>query len=119
MDMRNHKLLINISGDLEHAVKFRFRKIRSIDDIANVVQDFRKKTSIGISSPDRSHDSRGKRKILMEKDIKPTNDVKAPRSINTYHNFGSPGTMKIIVPKEKENKFNRGRVSRGAHRVQI
>ena len=105
IEMRNHKILTKLPGDLEHAVKCRCSKISSIDDIANVIQDVRKKTSIGSSSPYRSHDSREKPKILMEKDLKPTNGEEAPRRRNTCHNCGSPDHYANNCPKGKKKIF--------------
>ncbi|MBW0516069.1 hypothetical protein O181_055784 [Austropuccinia psidii MF-1] len=39
IQMRNHKLLTQMEGELEHAVKCRFNYNFSLDDIANTLQD--------------------------------------------------------------------------------
>ncbi|MBW0554046.1 hypothetical protein O181_093761 [Austropuccinia psidii MF-1] len=49
--MRNHKLLTQIPGELEHAVKFRCNHNCTLDDIENTLQDVRKRTNIGKYTP--------------------------------------------------------------------
>ncbi|MBW0576779.1 hypothetical protein O181_116494 [Austropuccinia psidii MF-1] len=46
-EMRNHKLLTKIPRDLEHAVKFRFSKEYTLDEISTMLQEVRIRTSIG------------------------------------------------------------------------
>ncbi|MBW0516876.1 hypothetical protein O181_056591 [Austropuccinia psidii MF-1] len=104
--MRNHKLLKKRPGDLGQKMKFRCREISSSDDIANVIQDFRKKTTIGSSSPYRSHDSIGKQKLLMEKDIKPINCSEEPKRISICYNCGSPYHYANDCPKGKKIIFS-------------
>ncbi|MBW0496448.1 hypothetical protein O181_036163 [Austropuccinia psidii MF-1] len=43
IDMRNHKILKQIPGELDHAVKCRCNQNCSLDDIANKLQDAKKK----------------------------------------------------------------------------
>ncbi|MBW0464545.1 hypothetical protein O181_004260 [Austropuccinia psidii MF-1] len=106
IEMRNHKLLRKLTGDLENSVKCRCRKIRSIDEIEKVIQDVREKTSIGSSSPYKSHDSKGKPKLLREKDIKATNGKEAPRKTNKFHNCGSPDRYENNGLKGKKKIFS-------------
>ncbi|MBW0490694.1 hypothetical protein O181_030409 [Austropuccinia psidii MF-1] len=47
IQMGNHKLLTQMPGELEHAVKFRCSHNCTLDDIANSSQDVRKGTNIG------------------------------------------------------------------------
>ncbi|MBW0561635.1 hypothetical protein O181_101350 [Austropuccinia psidii MF-1] len=47
IQMRNHKLLIQIPGELEHAVQCRWKQNFTLDDIATTIQDVRKRTNIG------------------------------------------------------------------------
>ncbi|MBW0516389.1 hypothetical protein O181_056104 [Austropuccinia psidii MF-1] len=49
--MRNHKILTQMPGELEHAVRFRCNQNCTLDDIANTLQDVRKRTTIGNSTP--------------------------------------------------------------------
>ncbi|MBW0517696.1 hypothetical protein O181_057411 [Austropuccinia psidii MF-1] len=47
LQMRNHKLLTQVPGELEHAVKSRCNKECTLDYISNSLQEVRSKTSIG------------------------------------------------------------------------
>ncbi|MBW0516661.1 hypothetical protein O181_056376 [Austropuccinia psidii MF-1] len=47
IQMRNHKLLKQIPGELEHAVKCRCNHNFTLADIGNTLQDVRKRTNIG------------------------------------------------------------------------
>ncbi|MBW0479933.1 hypothetical protein O181_019648 [Austropuccinia psidii MF-1] len=47
IQMRNHKLLKKTPGDPEHAVKGRCNHNCTLDEIANTLQDIRKRTNIG------------------------------------------------------------------------
>ncbi|MBW0569082.1 hypothetical protein O181_108797 [Austropuccinia psidii MF-1] len=47
IQIRNHKLLIQMPEELEHAMKCRFNHNSTLDDIENTLQDLRKKTNIG------------------------------------------------------------------------
>ncbi|MBW0511491.1 hypothetical protein O181_051206 [Austropuccinia psidii MF-1] len=51
IQMRNHKLLRQIPGESEHAVKCRCNPNCTLDDIGNTLQDVRKRTNIGKYSP--------------------------------------------------------------------
>ncbi|MBW0560155.1 hypothetical protein O181_099870 [Austropuccinia psidii MF-1] len=52
--MRNYKLLKQIPGELDHAVKCRCNQNFTLDDIANILQDVRKRTNIGKYTPYKS-----------------------------------------------------------------
>ncbi|MBW0544845.1 hypothetical protein O181_084560 [Austropuccinia psidii MF-1] len=54
IQMRNHKLLTQPPVELEHAVKCRCNYNFTLDDIANTLQDIRKRTNIGKFTPYRS-----------------------------------------------------------------
>ncbi|MBW0584177.1 hypothetical protein O181_123892, partial [Austropuccinia psidii MF-1] len=56
IQMRNHKLLKQLPGEPEHAVKCRCNQICTQDDISNTLQDIRKRTNIGKSTPYKSND---------------------------------------------------------------
>ncbi|MBW0507727.1 hypothetical protein O181_047442 [Austropuccinia psidii MF-1] len=47
IQVRNHKLLTQMPGELEHAVKCRCNHNFTLDDIANNIQDLTKRTNIG------------------------------------------------------------------------
>ncbi|MBW0554023.1 hypothetical protein O181_093738, partial [Austropuccinia psidii MF-1] len=55
IQMRNHKLLTQLPGELEHAVKCRCNQNCTLDDIANTLQDIRKRTNIGKFTPYKSN----------------------------------------------------------------
>ncbi|MBW0493136.1 hypothetical protein O181_032851 [Austropuccinia psidii MF-1] len=55
IEMRNHKLLTQMPGDQEHAVKSRCNQNCTLDEIANTFQDLRKRTNIGKYIPYKSH----------------------------------------------------------------
>ncbi|MBW0500392.1 hypothetical protein O181_040107 [Austropuccinia psidii MF-1] len=47
IQMRNHKLLTQMPGELEHGVNCRCNQSCTLDDIANTLKDLRKRTNIG------------------------------------------------------------------------
>ncbi|MBW0497652.1 hypothetical protein O181_037367 [Austropuccinia psidii MF-1] len=52
--MRNHKLLTQMTGEQEHAVKFICNQNCTLDEIANTLQDVRKRTNIRKYTPYKS-----------------------------------------------------------------
>ncbi|MBW0502014.1 hypothetical protein O181_041729 [Austropuccinia psidii MF-1] len=60
IQMRNKKLLTQISGELEHSVKCRCKQNCILDDIANTLEDLRKRTNIVKYSPYKSSGSKEK-----------------------------------------------------------
>ncbi|MBW0469700.1 hypothetical protein O181_009415 [Austropuccinia psidii MF-1] len=54
IQMRNHKLLTQMPGELKHALKLRFNQNCTLDNIANTLQDVRKRTDIGKKTPYKS-----------------------------------------------------------------
>ncbi|MBW0587098.1 hypothetical protein O181_126813 [Austropuccinia psidii MF-1] len=49
IQMRNHKLLTQLPGELEHSVKCTCNQNCTLDDIANTLEDIRKRTNLGNS----------------------------------------------------------------------
>ncbi|MBW0461293.1 hypothetical protein O181_001008 [Austropuccinia psidii MF-1] len=71
IQMRNRKLQTQIPGELEHAVKCRCNQNSTLHDIANTLQDVRKRTNIGKYSPYKSNHyanncPNGKKKVPKE-----------------------------------------------------
>ncbi|MBW0572952.1 hypothetical protein O181_112667 [Austropuccinia psidii MF-1] len=64
--MRNYKLLTQIPGELEQAVKCRCNQNCTLDDIANTLQDVRKRTNIGKYSPYKSSSFKEKEPLRVE-----------------------------------------------------
>ncbi|MBW0571997.1 hypothetical protein O181_111712 [Austropuccinia psidii MF-1] len=73
--MRNHKLLKQIPGELEHAVKCRCNQNCNLDDIANNLQHVRKRTNIGKFTPFRSSSFKEKQHYRVEFQDKPRERV--------------------------------------------
>ncbi|MBW0568581.1 hypothetical protein O181_108296 [Austropuccinia psidii MF-1] len=71
IQMRNHKLLTQIPGELEHAVKLRCNQNCTLDDIANTLQDVRTRTNIGKYSPYKSSSFKEKQPFRVELKDKP------------------------------------------------
>ncbi|MBW0593835.1 hypothetical protein O181_133550 [Austropuccinia psidii MF-1] len=51
IQIRSHKLVTQLPGELEHAVKCRYNQNFTLDDIANTLKDIRKRTNIGKFTP--------------------------------------------------------------------
>ncbi|MBW0503690.1 hypothetical protein O181_043405 [Austropuccinia psidii MF-1] len=71
IQMGNHKLLKQMPGEPEHAVKCRCNHNCTLDDIANTLQDIRKKTNIGKYSPYKSSVFKEKKPFRVEFKGKP------------------------------------------------
>ncbi|MBW0577288.1 hypothetical protein O181_117003, partial [Austropuccinia psidii MF-1] len=67
--MRNHKLLTQQPGELEHAVKCRCNQNCTLDDIGNTLQDIRKETNIGKFTPYKSSSFKEKQPFRVEKKV--------------------------------------------------
>ncbi|MBW0588586.1 hypothetical protein O181_128301 [Austropuccinia psidii MF-1] len=55
IQVRNHKLLTQLPGEPEHALKCRCNQNCTLYDMANTLQDIRKRTNIGKFTPYRSN----------------------------------------------------------------
>ncbi|MBW0551927.1 hypothetical protein O181_091642 [Austropuccinia psidii MF-1] len=66
IQMRNHKLLTQLPGELEHAVKFRWNQNCTLDDIANTLQHIRKSTNIHKLTPYKSSSFKEKQPFRVE-----------------------------------------------------
>ncbi|MBW0510910.1 hypothetical protein O181_050625 [Austropuccinia psidii MF-1] len=71
IQMRNHKLLTEMPGELDHAVKCRCNHNFTLDDIANTLQDVRKRTNIWKSNPYKSSGFKEKQPFRVEFKEKP------------------------------------------------
>ncbi|MBW0562217.1 hypothetical protein O181_101932 [Austropuccinia psidii MF-1] len=77
-------------GELEHAVKFRCNQNFTLDDIANSLQDVRKKTNIGKFTPYRSSSFKEKKTFRVGFKEKPKEGVaEVAKKKNSCHNCGS------------------------------
>ncbi|MBW0567524.1 hypothetical protein O181_107239 [Austropuccinia psidii MF-1] len=75
IQMRNHKLLKQLPGELEHALKCRCNQNCTLDDIAITLQDIRKRTNIGKFTPYRSSIFKEKQPLRVEFKDKPRERV--------------------------------------------
>ncbi|MBW0539616.1 hypothetical protein O181_079331 [Austropuccinia psidii MF-1] len=66
IQMRNHKLLTQLPGELEHALKCRCNQNCTLDEISNTLQDIRKRTNIGKSTPYKSSGFKEKQPFRVE-----------------------------------------------------
>ncbi|MBW0545054.1 hypothetical protein O181_084769 [Austropuccinia psidii MF-1] len=90
IQMRNQKLLTQLPGEVEHSVKCRCNQNFSLDDIANTLQDIRKRTNMGKSTPYKSSGFKEKKPFRVELKEKPKERVaEVAKKRNSCHNFGS------------------------------
>ncbi|MBW0511552.1 hypothetical protein O181_051267 [Austropuccinia psidii MF-1] len=75
IQMRYHKLLTQLPRESEHAVKFRCNQNCTLDDIANTLQEIRKRTNIGKYSPYKSSCFKDKQPLWVEFKDKPKERV--------------------------------------------
>ncbi|MBW0514564.1 hypothetical protein O181_054279 [Austropuccinia psidii MF-1] len=88
--MRNHKLLTQIPRELEHAGRCRCNQNCILDDIANTLQDVRKKSNIGKFTSYRSSSFKEKQPFRVEFKEKPKESAaEVAKKKSSCHNFGS------------------------------
>ncbi|MBW0578342.1 hypothetical protein O181_118057 [Austropuccinia psidii MF-1] len=104
--MRNHKLLTQLPGELEHAVKCRCNQNCTLDDIANTLQDIRKRTNIGKFTPYKSSSFKEKQPFRVEFKDKPKERVaEVTKKKNSCHNCGSTDHYANNCPKAKKKFY--------------
>ncbi|MBW0540434.1 hypothetical protein O181_080149 [Austropuccinia psidii MF-1] len=87
IQMRNHKLLTQMPGGLEHSVRCRCNQNCTLDDIANTLQHVRKRTNIGKLTPYRSSSFKEKQPFRAEFKDKPKERVaEVAKKKNSCHN---------------------------------
>ncbi|MBW0526217.1 hypothetical protein O181_065932 [Austropuccinia psidii MF-1] len=88
--MRNQKLLKQMPGEIEHAVKCRCNHNFTLDDISNTLQEVRKRTDIGKFIPYKSSCFKEKQPFRVELKDKPKERVaEIAKKKNSCHNCGS------------------------------
>ncbi|MBW0558204.1 hypothetical protein O181_097919 [Austropuccinia psidii MF-1] len=106
IQMRNQKLLTQIPGELEHAVKFRCNHNCTLDDIANTLQDVRKRTNIGKYTPYKSSSFKEKQPFRVEFKDRPRERVaEVAKKKNSCHNCGSTDHYATNCPKAKKKVY--------------
>ncbi|MBW0460333.1 hypothetical protein O181_000048 [Austropuccinia psidii MF-1] len=105
IQMRNHKLLTRMPGELEHSLECRCNQICTLDDIAKTLQDVRKRTNIGkYSQFNRSSFKKKQHSRVEFKDNPKGKMAEVTKTKNTCHNFGSTDHYSNNCLKAK-NKF--------------
>ncbi|MBW0553451.1 hypothetical protein O181_093166 [Austropuccinia psidii MF-1] len=106
IQMRNHKLLTQLPGELEHAVKCRCNQNCTLDDIANTLQDIRKRTNIGKFTPYKSISFNEKQPFRVELKDKPKERVaEVARKRNSCQNCGSTDHYANNCPKGNKKVY--------------
>ncbi|MBW0543286.1 hypothetical protein O181_083001 [Austropuccinia psidii MF-1] len=104
--MRNHKLLTKMPGELEHAVRFRCNQNCTLDEMSNTLQGVRKRTNIGKFTPYRRSSFKEKQPFRVEFEDKPKERVaEVPKKKNSCHNCGSTDHYANNCPKAKKNVY--------------
>ncbi|MBW0498569.1 hypothetical protein O181_038284 [Austropuccinia psidii MF-1] len=104
--MRNHKLLTQVPGELEHSVKGRCNQICTLDDISNTLQDVRKGTNIGEYFPYKISGFREKQPFRVEFKYNPRERVsEVTKKKNHCHNCGSTDHYANNYPKAKNKVY--------------
>ncbi|MBW0478878.1 hypothetical protein O181_018593 [Austropuccinia psidii MF-1] len=106
IQMRNHKLLTQLPGELEHAVKCRCNQNCTLDDIANILQDIRKKPTVGKFIPYKRSAFNKKQPFRVEFKYKPKERVaEVAKKRNSCHNCGSTDHYANNCPKAKKKFY--------------
>ncbi|MBW0485729.1 hypothetical protein O181_025444 [Austropuccinia psidii MF-1] len=104
--IRNHKLLTQIPGELEHAVKCRCNQSCTLDEIAKTLQDVRKRTNIGKYSPYKSSGFREKQPFRVDFKDNPIERVaEVTMKKNSCHNCVSTGHCANNCPNAKKKVY--------------
>ncbi|MBW0536268.1 hypothetical protein O181_075983, partial [Austropuccinia psidii MF-1] len=104
--MRNHKLLTQMPGELEHAVKCRCNQNFTLDEIHNTLQDVRKRTNIGKFTPYRSSNFKEKQRFRVKfKDKPKERGEEVAKKKNSCQNCGSTDYYANNCPKAKKKVY--------------
>ncbi|MBW0491072.1 hypothetical protein O181_030787 [Austropuccinia psidii MF-1] len=102
IQMRNHKLVTQLPGELEHAVKYRCNQNCTLDDIAHTLKDIRKRPNIGKFTPYKSSGFKEKQPFRVEFKDKPKEMVAEVAKKNSCHNCGSTDHYANNCPKARK-----------------
>ncbi|MBW0591879.1 hypothetical protein O181_131594 [Austropuccinia psidii MF-1] len=106
IQMRNHKLLKQLPGELEHAVKCRCNQNCTLEDIANTLQDIGERNNIGKFTPYKSSGFKEKQPFTVECKDKPKERVAGlAKKRNSCHNCRSTDHYANNCPKAKKKVY--------------
>ncbi|MBW0524261.1 hypothetical protein O181_063976 [Austropuccinia psidii MF-1] len=106
IQMRNQNILTQMPGELEHSVKCRCNHNCTLDDIANTLQDVRKRNKIRKYTPYKSSGSKEKQPFRVELKDKPTERVaEVEKEKNSCHNCGSTDHYANQCPNAKKEVY--------------
>ncbi|MBW0555894.1 hypothetical protein O181_095609 [Austropuccinia psidii MF-1] len=112
IQMKNHKLLTQMPGELEHAVKCRCNHNCTLDDIAHTLQDVRKRTNIGKYTPYKSSGFKEKQPFRVDFKDKPRERVaEVAKKKKSCYNCGSTYHYANKCPKAKKRVYAIEKVS--------
>ncbi|MBW0498174.1 hypothetical protein O181_037889 [Austropuccinia psidii MF-1] len=107
IQMRDHKILTQMPGELEHAVKCRCNQSFTLDEISNTLQDVRKRTNIRKYSQFRSSSFKEKKPLRVDfKDRPKEKMADVTKKKNTCQNCGSTDHYANNYPKEKKKVYS-------------
>ncbi|MBW0532781.1 hypothetical protein O181_072496 [Austropuccinia psidii MF-1] len=106
IQMRNHKLLTQMAGEIEHSVKFRCNQNCNLDEIENTLKDIRKRTNRGKYYPYKSSVFKEKQPFWVEFKEKPKERVaEVTKKQNSCHTCGSTHHYANNCPKAKKKVY--------------
>ncbi|MBW0461756.1 hypothetical protein O181_001471 [Austropuccinia psidii MF-1] len=107
IQMRNHKLLIQMPGELEHEAKCRCNQSCTLDDISNILQELRKRTNIGKYSQYRRSSFKEKQSFRVDFKDKPKERVaEVTKKEISCHNCGSTDHYANNCPTSKKKFYS-------------
>ncbi|MBW0482854.1 hypothetical protein O181_022569 [Austropuccinia psidii MF-1] len=106
IQVRNHKLLTQMPGELEHALKFRCNHNCILDEISNDLHDVRGRTNIGKYTPYKSSGFKEKQPFRVEFKDKPRERVAGvAKKKNSCQNCSSKDHYDNNCPKAKKKFY--------------
>ncbi|MBW0491309.1 hypothetical protein O181_031024 [Austropuccinia psidii MF-1] len=109
IQMRNHKLLTGMPGELENSVKCRCKQSCTLDEIPNTLQYVRKRKNLGKYSPYKISGFREKQPFRVEFKDRPRERVaEVTKKKSSCHNCGSTDQRKRrkSMPLRKSPRMN-------------
>ncbi|MBW0557142.1 hypothetical protein O181_096857, partial [Austropuccinia psidii MF-1] len=112
IQMSNHKLLTQIPGELEPAVRLRFNHNCTLDNIANTLQNVRKRPNIGKYTPYKSSSFKEKQPFRVKfKEKLKERVAEVAKKKNSCHKCGSTDDYSNKISKQKKNVYAIEKVS--------